>query len=296
MNYKSAIKSIRAPFLLLTPICVFLGASPLIAQETEVNYINLSLVMLGALFAHISVNTLNEYLDYKSGLDLRTKRTDFSGGSGAIPEDPEIAPVVLFIGYASLLLTIIIGLFFVFEYGMALIPLGLVGILIIITYTNILNRNPLLCLIAPGLGFGFLMVIGTQFVLLGEYHPAFWFIATVPFFLVNNLLLLNQYPDIEADASVGRRHFPIVYGVRASNYIFASFSLLTALVITFGVFAEYLPALSLFALVPLILAYYAYLGATQFGKSIGDHPHYLAANVLASLLTPLLLSITIIYG
>ncbi len=41
------------------------------------------LALLGAFLAHISVNTLNEYFDFKSGLDLETIKTPFSGGSGA---------------------------------------------------------------------------------------------------------------------------------------------------------------------------------------------------------------------
>jgi len=43
------------------------------------------LALLGAFLAHVSVNTLNEYYDFKSGLDLETIRTPFSGGSGALP-------------------------------------------------------------------------------------------------------------------------------------------------------------------------------------------------------------------
>ena len=37
-------------------------------------------------------------------------------------------------------------------------------------------------------------------------------------FLVNNLLLLNQFPDVQADQSIGRRHFPLVAGRRAAQW------------------------------------------------------------------------------
>ena len=45
----------------------------------------LILALAGGLLAHISVNALNEYLDFTSGLDLTTLRTPFSGGSGTLP-------------------------------------------------------------------------------------------------------------------------------------------------------------------------------------------------------------------
>ena len=296
MNIKAIIQSIRVPFLLLTPVCILLAASVVIAQDNPVNYSHLALALLGALLAHISVNMLNEFFDFKSGLDLKTKRTNFSGGSGAIPGNPEIAQTVLFIGSASLLGVIAIGFYFVYQFGMGLLPLGLLGVLIIVAYTGFINRYPLLCLIAPGMGFGVLMVIGTQYILLGTYEPGLWIVALVPFFLVNNLLLLNQYPDIEADASVGRRHFPISYGISASNFIYAVFTLLTVMVIVMAVIAGQFPILSLVALLPLLFAFYALAGVYRHGNSIGDYPQYLGANVLASLLTPLFLALSVILG
>ena len=50
------------------------------------------------------------------------------------------------------------------------------------------------------------------------------FVASlVPFFLVSNLLLLNQFPDVEADRFAGRKHFPILVGRTVSGYIYISF-------------------------------------------------------------------------
>jgi 1,4-dihydroxy-2-naphthoate octaprenyltransferase len=187
----------------------------------------LLLVLLGALLAHISVNALNEYSDFKSGLDLATTRTPFSGGSGALPENPEMSGAVFAVGAMSLMATLTIGGFFIWKYGAGIVPIGVTGLILIVTYTDWINRYPFLCLVAPGIGFGFLMVVGTQFVLQGEYVPLSVLVAIIPFFLVNNLLLLNQYPDIVADASVGRNHFPIAYGVSLSNLAYALFALAT---------------------------------------------------------------------
>jgi 1,4-dihydroxy-2-naphthoate octaprenyltransferase len=220
MKLKTVIQSMRPPFLVLTPVCVFLGASTIVASQENVDLYLFFLALLGALLAHISVNTLNEYFDFKSGLDLITTRTQFSGGSGALPHRPEMATVVLIAGIASIMTTLVIGVFFIWKYGLGLMPIGVIGLLLVVTYTGWINRHPFLCLIAPGTGFGFLMVVGTQFVLVGEYMLLSWLVAIVPFFLVNNLLLLNQYPDIKADAKVGRNHFPIVYGINVSNGVY----------------------------------------------------------------------------
>lgn len=293
MNITSTIQSARPPFLLLTPVCIFLGASLVINSGTQINLLHLALIMLGGVLAHISVNMLNEYHDFRSGLDLKTEKTPFSGGSGSIPANPDIAVTVKRGGYLSLAMTTAIGLYFVYLMGMALLPVGIAGALLILTYTNLLNRIPLLCLVAPGLGFGLFMVMGTQFVLSGSYHPADLAVAAVPFFLVNNLLLLNQYPDITADASVGRRHLPIAYGISVSNAVYAVFLIAAALFIVVPVISGILPQASLLALIPLLPAIISFRGMQRYREKIGQKPVYLALNVAVSLLTPLTLAFTI---
>jgi len=119
MKLKTVVQSIRLPFLALTIACVFLGASTVVANGEPVNFALLALALLGALLAHISVNTLNEYFDFKSGLDFKTIKTQFSGGSGALPKNPEMAATVLSVGIISSVILFLIGSFFVWYYGQA---------------------------------------------------------------------------------------------------------------------------------------------------------------------------------
>ncbi|MCW8830031.1 MAG: prenyltransferase [Gammaproteobacteria bacterium] len=288
--------SMRIPFLILSLVCVLLGASIVVTNQINISLSLLILTLLGALLAHISVNTLNEYFDFKSGLDFETIKTPFSGGSGALPENPEMANTVFTIAITSLITTLIIGCFFVWKYGAAIAPLGIAGLVLIVTYTGWINKHPFLCLIAPGMGFGFLMVTGSQFVLQGEYVPLSWLVALVPFFLVNNLLLLNQYPDIQADAKAGRNHFPIAYGIKKSNVVYGLFALATIATIVISVVSGKLPVLSLIALVPMPLAFFSLYGAIKYGKNIAGFPQYLGANVAVTILTTLLLGVSLFFG
>ncbi|MGB5677474.1 MAG: prenyltransferase, partial [Gammaproteobacteria bacterium] len=152
MQLRTLLQTIRPPFLILTPVCVFLGTSTAISTQGSVETTTLVLILLGALCAHISVNTLNEHADFKSGLDLITIRTPFSGGSGALPGDPATAHWVLATGLVSLIATTAIGIYFIDNYGTRILPIGVIGIVIILTYTKWINRWPVFCLIAPGIG------------------------------------------------------------------------------------------------------------------------------------------------
>jgi 1,4-dihydroxy-2-naphthoate polyprenyltransferase len=293
INLNVVFQSMRIPFLALTFACVFLGASTAVANNITPSLPLLMLALLGALLAHISVNTLNEYFDFKSGLDFETVRTQFSGGSGALPQNPEMVGPVLIVGVVSSIVIVIIGSFFVWQYGAGIIPTGIIGLVIIATYTGWINRHPFICLIAPGTGFGLLMVTGTSFVLQGEYTMLSWQVAAIPFFLVNNLLLLNQYPDIRADMNAGRNHFPIAYGVKRSSFVYALFVLATVLSIISYVIAGVLPLLSLIAILPVPLALFSLYGAIKYGETIGSQPQYLGANVAVTILVPLLVGVSL---
>ena len=252
--------------------------------------------MCGAISAHISVNTLNEYCDFRSGLDFKTEKTAFSGGSGALPDNPEMAQAVLTVGLVSLMVTIIIGIIFIFERGALILPVGIAGVLLVVTYTQWLNQFPLLCLIAPGLGFGVLMVVGSHVILTGAYSELPWFVPLVPFFLVNNLLLLNQYPDIKADASIGRNTFPISFGLNKSNIMYAFFLLAAYSLILVNILQEHISSLSFIAVIPALFSIFALVGASKYASKIGDYPRYMGANVAAAILTPLLLGVSILNG
>jgi 1,4-dihydroxy-2-naphthoate polyprenyltransferase len=241
----TVLRAARPKFLTLTPVCVFLGIAAATRSAEHVGIDSALLVLFAALLAHVSVNLLNEYHDFRSGLDGSTVRTPFSGGSGSLPAHPEAAGAVRLSGSVALVATVAIGLYFVSVKGWALLPLGILGALLVAAYTPLITHRPWLCLMAPGLGFGPVMVAGSAFVLAGHYTWTAVVASVPPLFLVSELLLINQFPDIGADAQVGRRHLPIVIGRRRSAYLFAVLIAAAYAAIVLGVLAGALPRLAL---------------------------------------------------
>jgi 1,4-dihydroxy-2-naphthoate octaprenyltransferase len=288
---KALLGPMRLPFLVLPPACVLLGVGIAVWTQGRVDALDAIIVLVGAVAAHVSVNALNEYHDFRSGLDTRTQPTPFSGGSGTLPARPEIARSALITGLVGLALAAVIGLYFYSLWGPSILLLGVVGALVIVTYTGWLTHNPLLCLIAPGLGFGTLMVLGAAFCLTGRYSWPAFFASLVPFFLVSDLLLLNQFPDVEADRSVGRRHLPIVAGLRISSVVYGLFLLLTYVSIAAGVAAGALPLAALLGLLTLPLAVPVALGAYRYAAEVPKLVPYMGLNVLIVVLTPILMAI-----
>jgi len=110
---------IRAPFVPLSVVLAFLGTC--IAWYDGAFHLGYALLaFFGLLLAHISVDVLNEYFDYKSGVDLETVRTPFSGGSGALPAGLISPKQALWLGLGSFLATIPVGIYFTIVSGLLL--------------------------------------------------------------------------------------------------------------------------------------------------------------------------------
>lgn len=295
-NYKFLLDPMRLPFLVLTPACVVLGLGTALWTSSQVNWTHFILVLIGALAAHISVNIFNEYFDFKSGLDSKTSRTPFSGGSGRLPESPEMAGSVLKMAWIFLGITAAIGIYFSFVIGLGIIPLGIFGVLIIYFYTERITRYPFFCLIAPGLGFGLLMVMGTDFVLTGSYSWTAFIASLVPFFLVSNLLLLNQFPDVEADQTVGRKHYPVQIGKIKSSRIYLAFLFLPFLVIGTGVLIGLLPLSSLIGLLSVLFAVPIARRVLSHAEDTGKLIPTMGQNVIINLVTPVLVAVGLFIG
>ena len=68
---KNILGPMRVPFLILTPACVLLGIATAARSGVPIHPVQVLIVLIGAVGTHISVNALNEYEDFKSGLDAR---------------------------------------------------------------------------------------------------------------------------------------------------------------------------------------------------------------------------------
>jgi 1,4-dihydroxy-2-naphthoate octaprenyltransferase len=190
----------------------------------------------------------------------------------------------------SLVTVIGIGLWFMIEHGLALLPLGMAGVILIVFYSTWVVRHPLVCLLAPGVGFGTLMVIGTGWVAAGEITATTFAASLVPFFLVSNLLLLNQFPDVEADATVGRKTLPIAIGRRNSSFVYLLFMMLGAVSLAGAIRLGVLPDACRWGLAGFALGLPVFVGALRCGRDGERLKPFMALNTILCLVTPLVVA------
>jgi len=287
MKLKVWFLATRPNFLLLPVVLAFLGTS-LAWRDGAIHPGYALLAFLGLLLCHISVNVLNNYFDYRSGIDLETKKTPFSGGSGILPGGFLNPGRVLGFGLISFLLAVPIGVYFVITAGWLLLPLILGGAVCILLYTPFLTRLGWTEW-APGLGLGALPVLGFYFVQTSHYTlPAV--IASVPSgILVHNLLLLNEFPDAAVDKKAGRKTLPIVMGKARASIVYSVLTSVVYLWIAGAVIAGLMPVFALIALLTLPLGIRAIRGAVKYREGINELVPAMRDNVLVILLTQVLL-------
>ncbi len=284
---KKWLPVIRPPFLFLSLALAFLGASITWYEYREygspfhTGYAFLGFI--GIILAHISVNVFNEYFDYKSGVDFKTQRTPFSGGSGALPGELITKNQALWLGTGTLIAIIPIGIYFLIVHGLWLLPLLVVAAICIVLYTPLILKLPWPEW-APGIGLGVIPVLGMYFIQSGTYTvPAI--IASIPSgILVHNLLLLNEFPDVEADMTDNQKTLPITIGKRKASYVYSALTIVVYLWIIGAVAAGQMPVFALLGLLTIPWAVKAIRGALKYDDMNQLIPA-MANNVMVVLLT-----------
>ena len=241
----------RAPFLLLPPTLVASGAAAA-AWNGSFSWSRTVLALVGLVSLHMAVNIFNEWSDMRTGIDLATERTPFSGGSGTLPAGGMSPRAALFFGLVCAGVGLAIGVWFLLEVGWVLLPIIIAGAVSVLSYTDVLARIGVGEIVA-GFGLGAGPVIGAALVQGGGWSTAAVAASVPAFFMTFNLLLLNEFPDEQADREGGRRNLVILLGRRTAAWIYAAAGLATPFAIVVAVLLGVLPPLSLAAVLPSLL-------------------------------------------
>ena len=247
------LRVIRVRFLLASVIAVSVGLSINWWQNATFGLFESLLTFAGVAALHASVDLLNDYWDYKRGIDTATKKTKMSGGTGVLPEGLLTPKSVYRAGIVFLVIGSAIGSYFVIVDGIIIaVILGFAIISIYFYSTKIVDS---------GLAEFFVAVKGTMIV-LGTFFIQSSHITIEPILggivvgiLSSLVLFVASFPDHDADKSKGRKTLVIILGQQKASLIFWLFPALLYGIIVACVILQFFPALSLitFASIPLII-------------------------------------------
>ncbi len=283
------ITEILEPTLLLGFLCSLLGIAAA-AKYGAIRYVPAFLVVLGAVMAQVATNLMDDYHDYKVGIDKETVKTKFSGGSGLLKSGAILHRHVLYLAIVFAFLAGIIGLYLAFTVSLWLLALIAIGAISIFFYASYLVRFPLFSEPLAMIGFA-LIGVGSFVVAHGSFaglgNALF---AVVPAgMLIGIALLVNEVPDAEIDKKYGRRHAVIILKKNSSIALYyLALQFLTYAIVIYGVVRSILNPFFLLVLVTLPFTFYVARGILKY-RNPASFERFMAANVVSILIYLVLL-------
>ena len=284
------LRVIRVRFLLASVIAVLVGLALNWSQNGTIAYFDAFLTFAGVMALHASVDLLNDYWDFKRGIDTKTTRTKMSGGTGVLPEGLLKPSTVYRAGVIFLIIGSLIGSYFVITYGILIaIILGFAILSIYFYSTKIVDS---------GLGEffvgvkGSMIVIGTFFIQSGEVNFESILAGVVVGTLSSLVLFIASFPDHDADKSKGRKTLVIVVGKEKARKIFWIFPLIVYSVILIGVSVNLFPLLSLICFLGFPLMIKSGLGLQKNYTFVDDLVPYMSSTLKFSRITGILFVIS----
>ena len=248
------LRAIRIRFLLASVIAVSLGLSVTWWHSGTIDIFQAALTMAGVIALHASVDLLNDYWDFKRGIDTRTKRTGMSGGTGVLPEGLLKPKSVYNAGILFLVAGGLIGGYFVVLHGVVIGVILAFAIMSIYFYsTKIVNWGLAEVFVAVK---GTLIVMGTYYIQNSELTDVVVLSGIVVGVLSSLVLFVASFPDHDADKEKGRRTLVILAGRQKAVSIFYIFPIISYGIIIGCVAMSIIPVFCLISLaaIPVVIS------------------------------------------
>ncbi|MDH3677005.1 MAG: prenyltransferase [Nitrosopumilus sp.] len=245
------LRVIRIRFLLASVIAVSVGLAINWNLNNSIDVFAALMTFVGVVALHASVDLLNDYWDYKRGIDTLTKRTKMSGGTGVLPEGLLKPSTVYRVGIAFLIIGGVIGAYFVITDGLVIaIILGFAIFSIYFYSTKIVDSGLAEFFVALK---GAMIVLGTFFIQSNQLTGESVLGGVVVGVLSSLVLFIVSFPDYDADKLKGRKTLVIAAGKKNATYVFWIFPMISIGAIISGVLLELFPISSMISLIPIPL-------------------------------------------
>jgi len=236
------LRVIRVRFLLASVIAVSVGLAITWWHTSSITIFDAILTMCGVLALHASVDLLNDYWDFKRGIDTATNRTKMSGGSGVLPEGLLKPTQVYAAGIAFLIIGTVIGIYFVATDGIVIgIILAFAVISIYFYSTKIIDWGLAEVFVTIK---GSMIVMGTYFVQTSQITEQSVLGGIVIGVLSSLVLFITSFPDHDADKAKGRKTLVISLGMQKACSILWVFPAIAYGITIIAVVFEIFPLLS----------------------------------------------------
>ena len=229
------------------------------------------IALLCSVLIQIGTNFTNDLYDHLKGSDTSERKGPLRVLASGLISVNEMKWGIFFIFFTAFFL----GLYLVFSVGIIILWIGIFSIIAGLAYTA--GPFPLAY---NGLGdlfvfifFGIVGTVGTYYLHVQQFAFLAFLISLPVGALITNILIVNNYRDIEEDKTAGKKTLAVILGREFSRFEYAFFILLSFFVpfllhfkydFSFWIF---LPYLTLPLAITLVKMIYAFTGI-QLNKTL----------------------------
>ncbi len=214
----------RPKFLVASVAPVLVGSCLGYATAGSFNWLLFVLALLGIMAIHSGANMANDYFDHTSRNDwVNRNPTPFSGGRRYIQQGILSPKATLLTALFFLIAGAAIGIvIFVLTQSVFILILGLIGLLGGFFYTAPPVQLGYRCVgeFVIALLFGLLPVYGAYYLQAETIDTIPLLPAAIVGILIFLVILVNEFPDVAADAAVNKRTLVVRLGVPAAVWIY----------------------------------------------------------------------------
>ena len=262
---KRAFFATRPKFVPASVLPVLTGSAWGAYAAQQFDAVVFLLALIATVCVHAASNVLNDVGDEIIGTDrANTQRIyPYTGGSRFIQTGILSQSRMARLGVALLVIAAVAGAGLLIERGPLILLFGAAGIALCVLYSLGPVKLSTLGLgeLAVGVGLGVLPVVGAAW-LQGAVIDSTLVLFSIPVAVwVAAILLVNEVPDIEADAACGKNTLPVRLGLDGTARLYLGMQLAAALIVLLLTVQGFLPLLA--PLVPiglLLLAWKASSG------------------------------------
>lgn len=187
----------------------------------------------GVVLIMLSTYHSGEYFDYQGDvISNRLHKNPFAGGTRVLLNGKTSPLIPLWTGIIALILAGTTGvvLQFVLKTGPYTLLLGAIG-----AFSGFFYSTHPVRLVQRGVGeifigfcYGWLPIAVAYYIQTGTIHPVIHWMSIPVGLTIFNVILLNEFPDYEADLATGKNNLLCRVGKRTGNIIYVAFSLLAS--------------------------------------------------------------------
>lgn len=249
-----------------TPLSVlpYVFAVILAAKHYKIDYLLSILGLIGIFLAHLSVNMLDDYFDWKKGAVAAYKKL---ADQGIVPvnnkcfyltQNLTTPQTVLIVSLAMASIAFLMGIFIAAKVGVSVIVIALITALLGFFY----SADPIK-LSYRGLGEPIIAIIFGPLLMTGAYITAgahidkfILVISIIMGLLVMNIGYAHAVIDFDSDLKTGKKSFPGLFKTKDNAiFVLALIYALAYIILAYGIFAKTFPLSVMLAFITIPKAF-----------------------------------------